>query len=119
MRVLALHAKPKAMSEASTSYNAVPLPAVLGAPTPAAEAPAEDAAPPPTAAHAKLAMLKAKLSSARSQNHKAVVAEDRRNKLGDAGLKRERQEQMYEKKQKQQEAEGRSNWTFRVEPVGR
>ena len=92
------------------SYNAVPLPAALGAPTdaPPLSEPAAGASSslPPTAASAKLAALKARLSDARKQNHKAVVAEDRRDKLGEAGLKAERKEKAYEKKQKAEEAAG-------------
>jgi len=89
------------------SYNAVPLPASLGASEPAE--PAEAAASstlPPSAAADRLAALKAKLQDARKANHKAVVAEDRREKIGEAGLKAERREKAYEKKQQQQEAEG-------------
>ena len=50
-------------------------------------------------AQQRLAALKAKLGEARKQNHKAVVAEDRREKMGEAGLKAERQQKAYEKKQ--------------------
>ena len=85
-----------------------PLPANVGAaeePPP----PSDDAATsalPQTAASAKLAALKARLGEARKQNHKAVVAEDRREKMGEAGLKAERTQKAYEKKQKEQEASG-------------
>lgn len=92
------------------SYNAVPLPSSLGAATTAAtdesaNATEGAAAVPQTAAQQRLAALKSRLADARSKNHKAVVAEDRRNKLGDTGLKAERQQKAYEKKQ-QHAAEG-------------
>jgi len=88
---------------ASLSYNAVPLPASLGTST---TAPAEEeiAAPsgPQSAAQKRLVALKARLSDARGANHKAVVAEDRRNKLGEDGLKAERIQRAWEKKQKEE-----------------
>jgi pre-mRNA-splicing factor SYF2 len=92
------------------SYNAVPLPAALGASSSDAAAPEIEASTstsvPKTAAQQRLAALKSKHSDARKQNHKAVVAEDRRDKLGEAGLKAERREKAWEKKQQQQDAAG-------------
>jgi len=86
------------------SYNAVPLPASLGASTsaPVAEEAIASSSGPQTAAHQRLAALKARLSDARGKNHKAVVAEDRRNKLGEDGLKAERVQRAHEKKQQQE-----------------
>ena len=87
----------------STSYNAVPLPAALGSstvePSASSTAALPPSVPPTSAAAQRLAALKAKLGHARQQNHKAVVAEDRRNKLGEDGLKAERIQKAYEKKQ--------------------
>ena len=92
-------------------YNAVPLPAALST-APVDEAPAEDEAStssaPLSAAQIKLAALKARMGDARKQNHKAVVAEDRREKLGEAGLKAERNQKAWEKKEKQQQEGGSS-----------
>ena len=89
-------------------YNAVPLPAALGAPSSSTEPEADTSSSslPPTAASAKLAALKARLSDARKQNHKAVVAEDRRDKMGEAGLKAERNAKAYQKKQEEAAASG-------------
>ena len=87
------------------SYNAVPLPASLGASTSTAEPEAQPAVPQ-TAAQQKLAALKAKMQDARKQNHKAAVEEDRREKLGEAGMKAERSQKAYEKKQEEQAARG-------------
>lgn len=81
------------------SYNAV-APIYGGAAAAAPAAPADEG-PPPTGAAARLAALKSRLSDARSKNHKAVVAEDRRNKLGEDGLKAERREKAWEKKQEE------------------
>ena len=50
----------------------------------------------PLTAQQRLAALKAKLSVARKTNHSAVVEEDRRNKLGTAGLKEEAKQKRYE-----------------------
>ena len=50
-----------------------------------------------TPTQARLAALKAKLNTARNQNHKEVVAEDRRNKLGPEALKKQRAERSYNK----------------------
>ena len=61
---------------------------------------------PQTAAAQRLAALKSKMGAARKQNHQAVVAEDRRNRLGEDGLKAERMQKAYEKKQLAKEAEG-------------
>ena len=71
---------------AGSSYNAVPPPGM-----PAAEdAPAVPDAPSgPLTAQQRLAALKAKLGEARTKNHKEVVAEDRRNKLGPEALRKE------------------------------
>ena len=93
---------------APPSYNAVPLPAALGSPSADPPAPEEPAAPagPQSAAQQRLAALKAKLHDARKANHKAVVAEDRREKLGEAGLKAERSQKAYEKKQEEEAAAG-------------
>jgi pre-mRNA-splicing factor SYF2 len=90
------------------SYNAVPLPASLGS-APVEEPPdaaASSSAAPQTAAQAKLAALKGRLADARKANHKAVVAEDRKEKMGEGGLKAERQQKAFEKKQQQEEAAG-------------
>lgn len=62
---------------------------------PPAEAPPVDDGKPMTAAQ-KLAALKAKLADARKTNHKAVVEEDRRNKLGPQGLKDEAKQKRYD-----------------------
>jgi pre-mRNA-splicing factor SYF2 len=101
------------MSEfAPPSYNAVPLPAALGSsssdPAPPAPDAAAAAAPsgPQSAAQLRLAALKSKLHDARKANHKAVVQEDRREKLGEAALKAERSQKAYEKRQQEQEAQG-------------
>ena len=53
-------------------------------------------APPQSAAQKKLAELKARLATARTQNHKEVVAEDRRNKLGPEALAQEAKKRRYE-----------------------
>ena len=100
------------------TYNAVPLPAVLGsAPSPESETQTASSHLPQTAAAARLAALKSKLSDARSKNHKAVVAEDRRNKLGDNGLKAERVKKAHEKKQAEEAEQGgaRSELDMRME----
>ena len=96
------------MAEKEISYNAVPLPSALGSSTsiPEPEEPSSSSSLPQSAAAQKLAALKSKLHEARKQNHKAVVAEDRRDKLGEAGLKAERNAKAYEKKQQQQDAAG-------------
>ena len=52
--------------------------------------------PPQSAAQKKLAELKARLATARTQNHKEVVAEDRRNKLGPEALAQEAKKRRYE-----------------------
>ena len=91
------------------SYNAVPLPSSLGAASSSAEpeeAESSSSSLPPTAASAKLAALKARLSDARKQNHKAVVAEDRKEKMGEAGLKAERQQKAFDKKKEEEAANG-------------
>ncbi len=90
------------MEEGRVSYNAV-APVYGGAEAePVAEAAAADPnAPPLSAAQQRLAALKAKMSGARNANHKAVVAEDRRNKLGPEGLKAERAQRA-----KEQDASG-------------
>ena len=65
---------------------------------PAAEAAAETASGPPlTAAQQRLAAMKAKLGKARAQNHKEVVEEDRRNKIGPEAIAKERSQAHYEK----------------------
>ena len=88
------------MEEGGPSYNAVPLPSTLGSSEPDAEPScALPSTVPPSAAAERLASLKAKLGDARKQNHKAVVAEDRRNKLGESGLKAERVQRAYERKE--------------------
>merc|ERR1719198_1252297 len=71
---------------------------------PAAEEPPPpvDDGKPQTAAQ-RLAALKAKLSDARKTNHKAVVEEDRRNKLGPEGLREEAKHKSYDR----QKAEGK------------
>jgi len=86
----------------AVSYHAVPLPAILGTSLPAASSSdsALQSSLPQSAAAQRLAQLKSKLGAARQQNHKAVVAEDRRTKLGEAGLKEERIQRAYEAKQK-------------------
>jgi hypothetical protein len=92
------------------SYNAVPPPEALSAAAAAApsEAAASSSAVPPTAAAARLAALKSRLSDARNMNHKAVVAEDRRNKLGEDGMKAERVQRAYEKRTAAAAADGRA-----------
>jgi len=76
-----------------TSYNAVPHPGHVEEPqSPAIEA-ADDGAP--LTGQQRLAALKARLKDARNKNHKEVVAEDRRNKMGPEALKKERQERAY------------------------
>ena len=50
----------------------------------------------PLTAQQRLAALKAKLSEARKTNHSAVVEEDRRAKLGPAGLKEEAKQKRYD-----------------------
>ena len=79
-------------------YAAVP-PIYGGAP---AEPAATEASggPPQSAAQQRLAALKAKLSDARKTNHKEVVAEDRRNKLGPEAIQKERAQAAYEKSKK-------------------
>ena len=88
----------------SESYNNVPLPSALMTGGEVAENTSDAGASssssvPQSAAQQRLAAIKAKLGEARKQNHKAVVAEDRREKMGEAGLKAERQQKAYEKKQ--------------------
>ena len=107
------HATVRAMDEStsSASYNAVPLPAMLASTSGAAASSSEGdvtSAPLISEAAQRLAALKAKLGAARQQNHKAVVAEDRRNRLGEEGLKAERIQRAYEKKQQAVQAEGGS-----------
>ena len=70
------------------------------------DAPDEAAAPPaddgrPLTAQQRLAALKAKLSTARKTNHKAVVEEDRRAKLGPQGLKDEAKHKRYDQDAKE------------------
>ena len=70
------------------------------------DAPEEAAAPPvddgrPLTAQQRLAALKAKLSDARKTNHKAVVEEDRRSKLGPQGLKDEAKHKKYDQIKKE------------------
>jgi len=79
------------------SYNAVAPPGMPAAPEPAAAAELTGPDGGPPTAQQRLAALKAKLSDARTKNHKEVVAEDRRNKLGPEALKKERAEKAYEK----------------------
>jgi pre-mRNA-splicing factor SYF2 len=91
------------MSSSQPRYNAVPLPASLGAAThPEAEAvecpPNDSHGTAQSAPRERLAALKARLSSARKQNHEAVVDEDRRKKLGEDGLKAERVQRAYERR---------------------
>ena len=96
------------MEPPPTTYNAVPLPASLGAGSDFAAKPPEPAAVPVSSnpAAQRLAALKSKMSAARGANHKAVVEEDRRIKLGEDGLKKERVERAYERKQQQQDGGG-------------
>ena len=66
----------------------------------------DEAAPPvddgrPQTAQQRLAALKAKLSDARKTNHKAVVEEDRRSKLGPQGLKDEAKHKKYDQIKKE------------------
>eukprot|EP00326_Haptolina_ericina_P001687 CAMPEP_0181212908 /NCGR_PEP_ID=MMETSP1096-20121128/24615_1 /TAXON_ID=156174 ORGANISM="Chrysochromulina ericina, Strain CCMP281" /NCGR_SAMPLE_ID=MMETSP1096 /ASSEMBLY_ACC=CAM_ASM_000453 /LENGTH=239 /DNA_ID=CAMNT_0023304497 /DNA_START=33 /DNA_END=752 /DNA_ORIENTATION=- len=81
-------------------YAAVP--PIYGGPP--AEAPVAAAAaptgPPLSAAQQRLAALKSKLSEARGKNHKEVVEEDRRNKIGPEALQKERAQANYEKQKK-------------------
>jgi len=77
-----------------SSYNAVPPP---GAPPPEEPEATAAASSGPLSASDRLAALRSKLSDARSQNHKAVVAEDRRNKLGPEALKKQQREKAYNK----------------------
>ena len=70
----------------STSYSAVPPPGV----SPPGEAAAVPPCDGPLTAAQRLAALKGRLKEARTQNHKAVVAEDKRVKLGPEGVKKER-----------------------------
>lgn len=55
----------------------------------------------PLTAQQRLAALKAKLSDARKTNHKAVVEEDRRSKLGPQGLKEEAKHNKYDQMKKE------------------
>ena len=55
----------------------------------------------PLTAQQRLAALKAKLSDARKTNHKAVVEEDRRSKLGPQGLKEEAKHKKYDQMKKE------------------
>jgi hypothetical protein len=55
----------------------------------------------PLTAQQRLAALKAKLSDARKTNHKAVVEEDRRSKLGPQGLKDEAKHKKYDQIKKE------------------
>lgn len=91
------------MEEEPVTYNAVPLPAALGTATVVEPTEEDDAVAsgPQSAAQQRLAALKARMSSARGQNHKAVVAEDRRNKLGEDGLKAERVARAHKKKEQE------------------
>ena len=66
----------------------------------AAPPPADEPSGPLTAAQ-RLAALKAKLADARKTNHKAVVEEDRREKLGPEGLRDEAKEKSYERQKKE------------------
>ena len=92
-------------------YNAVPLPPSLAtsqAPEPSGDAGASSTttSAPQSAAQQRLAQLKSRMQDARRQNHKAVVAEDRRDKLGEAGLKAERQQKADEQRRQQQQERG-------------
>eukprot|EP00962_Isochrysis_galbana_P058146 scaffold30993_cov242-Isochrysis_galbana.AAC.1 len=83
-----------------SAYNAVP--PVYGAPAGGdgeidSVSPDVDA-PPMDATQARLAAIKARLSDARKKNHKEVVEEDRRNKLGPEALKKEQAARAWEKK---------------------
>lgn len=93
------------------SYNAVPLPASLGTATDARSSDASTSGgasngPPQSAAAQRLMALKSRMSDARTANHKAVVAEDRRVKLGEDGLKAERVQRAYERQQQQKQESG-------------
>jgi len=83
-----------------SSYNAVP--PVYGGPTAEESAAASSSAdadgPPLSAAQARLAALKARLSDARKKNHKEVVEEDRRDKMGPEALKKEQSAKAWEKR---------------------
>lgn len=92
--------------EAPVSYNAVAPVYGDSAAAPAPEPEEDPNAPPLTGAAARLAQLKKRLSGARNANHKAVVAEDKKNKLGADGAKAERMEKLYEKKKAAAEAAG-------------
>ena len=71
-------------------YSAV-APVYGGTESAAASSTAAPSGPPLSAAQQRLADLKAKLSTARSKNHKEVVEEDRRNKMGPEALQKERE----------------------------
>mmetsp|Transcript_41407 Transcript_41407/g.88317 ORF Transcript_41407/g.88317 Transcript_41407/m.88317 type:complete len:249 (-) Transcript_41407:425-1171(-) len=82
------------MRDESHAYNAVPPPGASAAEPSADEEPVTEG---PLTAAQRFAALKSKLKSARSQNHKAVVAEDRRIKIGPEALKKEQKEKAYAK----------------------
>eukprot|EP00324_Dicrateria_rotunda_P007759 CAMPEP_0206175670 /NCGR_PEP_ID=MMETSP1474-20131121/55649_1 /ASSEMBLY_ACC=CAM_ASM_001110 /TAXON_ID=97495 /ORGANISM="Imantonia sp., Strain RCC918" /LENGTH=239 /DNA_ID=CAMNT_0053586077 /DNA_START=62 /DNA_END=781 /DNA_ORIENTATION=- len=77
-------------------YSAV-APVYGGTESAAASSTAAPSGPPLSAAQQRLADLKAKLSTARSKNHKEVVEEDRRNKMGPEALQKERAQAAYDK----------------------
>lgn len=76
------------------AYHAVPPPCAPVDGTASSDSEALPTGGQLTAAQ-RLEALKNKLKDARSQNHKAVVAEDRRNKLGPEALKKERADKAY------------------------
>lgn len=87
------------MSGAGSSerYNAVA--PVYGAPAGSSvESGAEAGGPPLSEAAGRLAAIKSLLADARKSNHKEVVDEDRRNKLGPEALKKERSEKEWGKR---------------------
>ena len=84
------------------SFNFAPPGQEEAAATPA---PAEDAPSGPLTAAQRLAALKAKLAVARKTNHKAVVEEDRREKLGPEGLRDESKQKSYERQKKEGKVE--------------
>jgi len=80
-----------------SDYTAVAPPTELGGRADEPEEEEEEEPTGPLTTQQRLAALKRKLGDARKQNHKAVVAEDHRNKLGPEALKKQRAERAYQR----------------------
>ena len=89
--------KTRAEAPFMSSYNAVPPPGAPAVGSSSADALEDVALTGPLTAQQRLAALKAKLKDARTKNHKEVVEEDRRNKLGPEALRKERAKRAYDK----------------------